>query len=300
MAKGSYSTNQILEWMGYFSKTMDVSPEKIKLLDICGKVKNVIPFVETHKRVLIFADESCGDLFYDFWEAGFGEYDMWYAVGIQEEGQVKHVKIKEAINRKITSPTVIFILNEKTRESYRIGMKNEMFSKGPIKYVGNEIRAVIMSLLGVDTQDTICLVDAESIAIEAAFVAGDGTIICVENDAGAKQTMEDNVKKFGVHNVKIIPDLNQESMDSIPVPRLSFIVANKHLEEDIERLLKKNPKMQFVIYTLELDILSGIKSLFAKYNIENMEVMQISVSKTDKNSVFVTQPSPWLITGEVL
>lgn len=300
MAKGSYSTEKILEWMGYFARTMEVSPEKIKLLDICGKVKNVIPFVETNKRVLIFADESYDDLFYEFWEAGFGEYDMWYAVGIQEEGQVKKVKIKEVINRKITSPTVIFILNENTRESYRIGMKNEMFSMGPIKYVGKEIRAVIMSLLGVDSQDTICLVDAESIAIEAAFVAGDGTIICVENDMGAKQTMEDNVKQFGVHNVKIIPDLNQESIDSIPVPRLSFIVANKHLEEDIARLIKKNPKMQFVIYTLELDILSGIKTLFEKYNIGNMEVMQITVSKTDKKSVFVTQPSPWLITGEVM
>ena len=300
MAKGSFSTNQILEWMGYFARTMEVSPEKIKLLDICGKMKNVIPFVETHKRVLIFADEMHEDLFYEFWEAGFGEYVMWYGVGLEEEGQVKRVKLKEVINRKITGPTVIFILNEKTRESYRIGMKNDMFSKGPIKYVGNEIRAVIMSLLGVDSQDTICLVDAESIAIEAAFVAGDGTIICVENDKGAKETMEDNVKQFGVHNVQIIPDLGQESMDSIPVPRLAFIVANKHLEEDIVRLLQKNPKMQFVIYTLELDILSGIKALFAKYNISNMEVMQITVSKTDKNSIFVTQPSPWLITGEVL
>lgn len=300
MAKGSYSTNQILSWMGYFADEMGVNPEKIKLLDICGRMKNVIPFIETNKRVLIFADELHEDLFYEFWEAGFGEYDMWYGVGLDEEGQVKKVKIKEVINRKITGPTVIFILNEKTRESYRIGMKNDMFSKGPIKYVGNEIRAVIMSLLGVDSQDTICLVDAESIAIEAAFVAGDGTIICVENDKGAKETMEDNVKQFGVHNVKIIPDLEQESMDSIPTPRLSFIVANKHLEEDIARLLKKNPKMQFVIYTLELDILSGVKELFNKYNISNMEVMQITVSKTDKNSIFVTEPSPWLITGEVL
>ena len=244
MAKGSYSAEQMLQWMGYFSKEMEVSPEKIKLLDICGKMKNVIPFIETHKRVIVFADETHEDIFYDFWEAGFGEYDMWYGVGIEEEGQVKHVKIKEVINRKLTGPTVIFILNENTRESYRIGMRNEMFSKGPIKYVGKEIRAVIMSLLGVDSQDTICLVDAESIAIEAAFVAGDGTIICVENDNGAKETMEDNVKQFGVHNVIIIPDLEPESMDSIPVPRLSFIVANKHLEEDIVRLIKKNPKMQ--------------------------------------------------------
>ncbi len=300
MAKGSYDTERMLAWMGYFSNLMNVSPEKIKMMDICGKQKNVLPSVETHKRNLIFADEEHSDLFYEMWEAGFGEYDMWYAVGIEEEGQVKQVKIKDVVGRKISAPTVIFILNENTRESYRIGMKNDMFSKGPIKYVGHEIRAMIMSMLDVDSQDTICLVDAESIAIEAAFIASDGTIICVENDNGAKETMEDNVKQFGVHNVRIIPDLDQESMDSIPVPRLSFIVANKHLEEDIQRLLKKNPKMQFVIYTLELNILSGIKDIFEKYNISNMEVTQITVSKTDKNSIFVTQPSPWLITGEVL
>ena len=300
MAKGCFNTNSILSWMGYFSQKMEVSPEKIKLLDICGRQKNVIPSVETHKRVLIFADETHEDLFYELWEVGFGELDMWYSTGVEVNALVKQCKIKDAINHKITEPTVIYVLNENTRESYRIGMKNEMFSKGTIKYVGNEIRAVIMSMLDVDNQDTICLVDAESIAIEAAFVAGDGTIICVENDEGAKLTMEDNVKQFGVHNVTIIPSLEPENIDKIPVPRLSFIVANKHLEEDIVRLLKKNPKMKFVIYTLEFDILSGIKALFEKYNISNMEVTQITVSKTDKKNMFVTQPSPWLITGEVL
>ena len=73
MAKGSYSAEQMLQGMGYFSKEMEVSPEKIKLLDICGKMKNVIPFIETHKRVIVFADETHEDIFYDFWEAGFGE-----------------------------------------------------------------------------------------------------------------------------------------------------------------------------------------------------------------------------------
>ena len=67
MAKGCYTTEDILNWMGYFSSKMEVSPEKIKLFDICGKMKNVIPFVETHKRVLVFADETHEDLFYDFW-----------------------------------------------------------------------------------------------------------------------------------------------------------------------------------------------------------------------------------------
>ena len=178
-------------------------------------------------------------------------------------------------------------------------MKNEFFSKGTVKYVGNEIRAVIMSILGVDTHDTIAIVSGETIVIESAIIASEGQIIAVEPNAQDLKTMEENINKFGIHNVTIIPDLSDESLEQIPVPRLSFIVATKYLEKDIERLLKKNPKMQFVIYTLELDVLSGIKQIFEKFNIQDMEVTQITISKTDKNSVFVTQPSPWLITGEI-
>ena len=110
--------------------------------------------------------------------------------------------------------------------------------------------------------------------------------------------MEENAAKFGVHNVEIVEGVDQEAWKKLPVPRLAFIVADKHLEENIAALLQKNPHMQFVVYTLELDTLSAIKPLFEKYGISNTEVMQISVSKTNHNNVFIAQPSPWLITGE--
>ena len=49
---------------------------------------------------------------------------------------------------------------------------------------------------------------------------------------------------------------------------------------------------------MDLDILSDIKYILEKHGINVTEVMQITVSKTDKNSIFVAQPSPWIITGE--
>ncbi len=293
-----YTNTAMLAWTGYFAEMMDISPEKIKLLNICQKKKNVIPSIESHKRIMVFADASHKNLCYEIWEAGLGECDIWYGTGIEPGSNIKTAKIKDMINSEIKEPTVFFILNENTRESYKIGIKNENFSRGPIHYVGSEIRAVIMSLLHVDAQDVICIVSGESIAIEAAIAASEGTIIAVEGDKGSQMAMEANVEKFGVHNVEIVSDLSRSSLSSLPTPRLAFIVATKNLEQDIQNLLAANPKMQFVIYTLELDILSGIKDLFQKYNIQNMEVLQISVSKLDSKSVFITQPSPWLITGE--
>ena len=280
-----YSTGAMLQWTGHFAEMMDISPEKIKLLNVCQKKKNVIPSIESHKRVLVFADSSHKSLFYDIWEAGLGDCDVWYGTGITPSDHIQTARIRDLINTEISEPTVIFILNENTRESYKIGIKNENFSRGPIHYVGSEIRAVIMSLLHVDAQDVIC-------------IASEGTIIAVEHDEASQAAMEENVEKFGVHNIEIVPDLSPSSLSTLPTPRLAFIVATKNLELHIQNLLALNPKMQFVIYTLELDILSGIKDIFERNKIHNMEVLQISVSKLDSKNVFVTQPAPWLITGE--
>lgn len=293
-----YSSSEMLAWVGNFADRMGVSPEKIKMLNICGKKKNVLPTIETHKRVMIFADESQQDLFYELWEGGYGELDMWIGRGVSAGDDVETCKVKEFMDKKITEPLVIFIINENTREASRYGIKNEFFSKGSVNYVGHEIRAVIMNMLSCDVGDTICIVSGESIAIEAAIEASEGTIIAVEPDERDMRSMQDNVSKFGVHNIEIIPNVTDENMAKVPVPRLAFIVASNRLEEEIKVLLKVNPKCQFIIYTLELDMVVSIKNIFAKYNINNTEVLQIAVSKTDKRSVMVAQPSPWMISGE--
>ena len=293
-----YNNGEMLAWVGNFADRMGVSPEKIKMLNICGKKKNVLPTIETHKRVMIFADESQPDLFYELWEGGYGEYDMWIGRGSQDNDEVETCKVKEFMDKKITEPIVIFIINENTREASRYGIRNEYFSKGSVNYVGHEIRAVIMNMLSCDVGDTICIVSGESIAIEAAIEASEGTIIAVEPDARDMRALQDNVSKFGVNNVEIIQELTKENIENLPGPRLAFIVASKRLEEEIKVLLEKNPNMQFIIYTLELDMVVSIKNIFAKYNIENTEVLQIAVSKSDKRSVMVAQPSPWMISGE--
>lgn len=294
-----YTSGEMLSWVGNFAERMNVSPEKIKMLNICGKKKNVLPTIETHKRVMIFADESQPELFYELWEGGYGDYDMWIGKGLSAEDAVETCKVKQFMDKKITGPVVIFIINENTREASRYGIKNEFFSKGSVNYVGHEIRAVIMNMLSCDVGDTICIVSGESIAIEAAIEASEGTIIAVEPDKRDMQSLQDNVSKFGVHNVEIISAISEETMADLPTPRLAFIVASKRLEEEIAALLAKNPKMQFIVYTLELDMVVSIKNIFAKYNIENTEVLQIAVSKSDKRSVMVAQPSPWMISGEV-
>ncbi|MCD8118736.1 MAG: Precorrin-6B methylase 2 [Lachnospiraceae bacterium] len=289
---------EMLSWLGYFSNRMDVSPENIHIMNICQKMKNVIPLIEAHRRVLIFACEKNRELLFQLWEAGMGGLRVWYGFGAAPGGEVREADVKSIVGLEIAGPVVFFFDNETTRESYRIGIKNENFSRGPIRYVGSEIRAVIMSMLDVDRQDVICIVNGESIVIEAAIAAASGTIIAVEPDSGSEQSMRENAAKFGVHNVEIISNLVPGALDDLPTPRLAFLVASDHTEAEIEVLLQKNSHMQFIIYTLELDVVSNMKNIFDRFGIRNMDVMQIMVSKTNRHNMFVTQPVPWLISGE--
>lgn len=290
---------QMLAWLGHISNVMDISPEKVKMLYACGKRRNILSTIATHKRILIFADASRKDMLYKCWEAGYGEYDLWYGVGT-EPTEMKKSTIQDMMDYEIAEPIVFYIVNEDTRQSMIFGMKNENFSAGSVRYVGHEIRAVIMNKLELDVSDTVTIVSGESIVIEAAFMAYEGLVIAVERDKESLRSMEENVAKFGVHNVEIVSDVTPELYENFYTPRLAFIVATKrNIESDIINFLKINPNMKFVIYTLELDILADIKYLLNKYGVEVTEVMQISVSKTNSNSEFVAQPSPWIISAEV-
>lgn len=296
--KVRFSTSQMLKWMEYVADMRQVSPEKIKLLNTCGKRRNVLATIATHKMILIFADDTHSNILYKCWEAGYGDYEMYFGIGY-EPGEMKHCKVSDLMTDPISGPTVIFIVNENTRESMIFGMKNENFSMGTVKYVGHEIRSVIMNKLELDVSDVALLVNAESISIEASMVAYEGVIIAGERDKGSLRTMEENVSKFGVHNIEIISDLEEETLKKLPTPRVAFIVAQKeNLENDIKTLLAVNHNIKFIFYTLELDILADIKYILEKNGVDVTEVMQITVSKTDRNSVFVAQPAPWIISGE--
>ena len=288
-----FDNERKMAWMRYFSEKTALDVEALKLIDVSVKNKNLIPAVEANRVVLAFAGETRPTLFYDMWNA----CDVWLKEGLDPEGEVSSCKVSSCIDRGIAGPTVLLIVNEQADSAYKIGLQNKRFSKGSVRYVAHEIRAVIMSMLEVRSHDTICIISGESIAVEAAMSASEGAVIAVEYDESDRDSMEENVSKFGLNNVLIVPDTNPETLEMLPVPTTAFIVATEKLEGELRALLARNPKMRIIIYTLELNILAQIPALFEKYRIGNMEALQISVSKLRANGMFETKPVPWIISG---
>ena len=153
-----FTNEKILSWLQYYAKNTPVDLERVKMPDITKKNKNVIPTVESHKVTLVFTQAGDPDIFYRMWNAGLGDCDVWYNEGSEPEGLIKNDKLKDMINRGINASAGMLIFNRNARNTYKIGMDNENFRRGSVRYVGSEIRAVILNKMQVERQDSICVI----------------------------------------------------------------------------------------------------------------------------------------------
>ncbi len=298
MENQMFNNSHILAWLQYFSDNAPVDLEKVKLLDITRKNKNLIPTVESHSAVLVFTEAGHPDIFYRMWDAGLGECTVWYNEGSEPSGPIKHDLLKDMINRGINSSAGMLVLNPNARSTYKIGMHNSNFSRGSIHYVGSEIRAVILNKMHISLGDTVCVISGESIAVESAILASEGTVIAVEYNQHDRSTMEENAHKFGLNNISIIDHVDDQTMKGLPVPELTFLVASASMEQEIQCMLRLNPHMEFVIYTLDFRCAASLPTLFEQYGIGETEVIQISVSKLGPKNTFRQEPAPWIVCGK--
>jgi len=292
-----FTNEVILSWLRYFSQNVDINLAKLKMLDMTGRNKNLIPAVMSNRAVLVFVDAGHPDIFYDMWNAELGDCVIWYNEGSEPIGEIKHDKVSDMINRGINYSAAMLILNPNAATNYQIGIDNSRFACGSVQYVCREARAVIMSKLNLGDQDNICIISGESIAVEAAMIAAEGSIIAVEYDRRDRNTMECNVEKFGLSNVIIVDSLENGILDKLPVPDIAFIVASPKIGSEIKSLLAVNPVMDFVIYTYDFETLTSLPALFQENGLERTEAVLIEVSRVNSKNMIEPFPAPWLISA---
>ena len=297
MKQQIFTNEVILSWLQYYAKNTTLDLEHVKIIDITKKNKNVIPTVEAHKTTMVFTNAGIDDIFYRLWNAGLGECEVWYNEGSDPSGEILHQKVKEMIDRGINASAGMLILNPNARNTAKIGLSNEMFQRGSIHYVGSEIRAVILNKMMVAPQDDICVIGGESITIETALMAPEGSVIAVEYSQADRVTLEDNVAHFDLHNVKIIDHVDAETMKDCPVPSLVFLVASASTNQELSYLKSLNPGIKVVLYTLDFKVAATMKDTLEAMGFTDIDTIQISVSKLGSNNTFKQEPAPWIITA---
>jgi len=297
MEKKLFTNTNIISWLQYFSANTDLDLEHVKILDITKKNKNLIPSVEAHRCVLVFTEAGNMDIFYKMWDVGLGDCEIIYNEGDKPEGEIKRNLVREMIDRGINASAGMIVLNPNARSTIKFGMDNKKFASGSVKYVGSEIRSVLLSKMRIHEGKNLCVISGESIAVEAAMMCGDGQVVAVEYRERDRETMEENVNQFGLQNVAIVDHVGEDTFKDLAIPDTTMLVASASLEQELEFLTGLNPDMDFVIYTLDFRAAATMRDILEKYGLNDITVIQIAVSKLTSKNVFENQPAPWIISA---
>ncbi len=298
MEPSIFTNDIILAWLRYFAEHVDISLASVRMLDITGRNKNLIPTVMSNRVVLVLTDAGHPDIFYEMWTDDLGNCEVWYNEGSDPTGPIKHDKLSDMIDRGINASAAMLIINPNAATNTPVGIENSRFSPGSIHYVCREVRAVIMNKLNVGDRDNVCVISGESIAVEAALIACEGSVVAVEYDHRDRDTMKENIDKFGLANVTIVESLNNGWPAGIPAPDLAFIVASPRIEDEIKSLLALNPAMRFVFYSLDFEILASLPAIIRRNGLERTEAIHIAVSWVNSKNMAESYPAPWLISAQ--
>lgn len=298
MSKQLFSNDHIISWLQYFSANTDIDLEHVKILDITRKNKNLIPTVEAHRCTLVFTEAGDQDIFYRMWSVGLGECEVIYNEGSEPVGEIKRKLVADMIDRGINASAGMIVLNPNARSVIKFGMDNKNFATGSVKYVGSEIRSVILSKMQVAENKNYCVISGESIAVETAMLCGEGSVIAVEYNESDRETLEENVGKFGLKNISIVDHVDAKTMKDLPVPDCTMLVASASMEQEISYLTQINPNMEFVIYTLDFRVAASMRDILARFGMNEVNIIQISVSKLNSKNLFESQPAPWIISAK--
>ena len=104
------------------------------------------------------------------------------------------------------------------------------------------------------------------------------------------------MEQFGINNVTIIDHVDEETMKGLPVPDVTMLVASASMEKEIETMLKLNPNMEFVIYTLDFVLAASLIDYCRKFCETEPNIIQIAVSRVNFRHNYEQQPAPWIIT----
>lgn len=296
MGNEMFNNKEVIAWLQYFADNTDVDLEHVKILDITRKNKNIIPTVEAHRSVLVFTEAGHADIFYRMYNVGLGDCTVIYNDGSDPSGPIKKSSVSEMIDRGINASAGMLILNPTARTTFKFGMDNQSFAKGSVHYVGSEIRAVLLSKMQMGEGKNACIISGESIAIESAIMDGEASIIAVEYNGNDRRAMEENIEQFGLNNITIIDHVDEESLKDLDVPEVTMLVASASMEQEMSCLLKLNPKMEFIIYTLDFTVAASMPQICKKLGMGDPEIVQLTVSKLTRKHTFQTEPAPWIIS----
>ena len=235
--------------------------------------RNRLTFFLTGKNTELLADRLI--------DAGFGGITLHVGEDLGSPQQkVFSCTAEELRGMELSSLTVVAAENPDADSRVRTGIPDDCFTRGDVPMTKAEVRAVIMSKLGIRPEQTCADIGAGtgSCTVEMALAAWKGRVYAVDPEPEAVSLIKQNCRAFHIGNVEAVQGLAPEDIKDWPPLDAVFVGGSKgSMKEIFDVVLGKNPKARIVTSAIVIQTVSDALSAFSAHGIVP-EVVQISAA----------------------
>ena len=293
--------------VSYFLNRLGVSRDRTVVISLHGQQENVISLLREHEKVCVLLGEP-GQIAQISRELlAFDMKKVTITVGERlsySEERIISGSPADFQAQEFDALSVALFENPKARKPVVCaGIPDEGFLREKVPMTKEEIRTLSVSKLRL-TEDSILYdvgAGTGSISVEAARLCKKGRVYAIEKNSQAVELIRQNRKLFQVENLEVIWGTAPKCLDDLSVPTHAFIGGSSgKLTEIIDRIMKKNPKVRFVINAATLETISEIERLAKIYSdLRKMEIIQVNVARSKRlgNYHFMEAENPVMIVS---
>ena len=276
--------------VSYLASCIGESYHDARICSMHGKeIVNLAEIIRTEKKTFLLMSgvKDVRRLGQMLSEAGLN--DCVVVAGYQlsyPEQKIRELSPEECRTLEQEGLYICLIKNPRAAAGYAVhGMADAEFIRGKVPMTKAEVREVSICKMRLRTDSVLYDIGGGtgSVSIEVAGLSENITVYTIEQKEEAFALIEENKKKSGLENIKVIRGAAPEAMQDLPVPTHAFIGGSGgKLKEILNVLYQKNPKMRVVINAISLETISELNMILEEYPVQNEEIIQIQVNRTKK------------------
>lgn len=270
----------------YLCGKLQTAWEDVCLKSVHGRAANLIGAVRSHAKTfaILGTANRIGELCRELQEYGLSHVRVHIGerLGYADE-KITSGSPKELENGNYDSLCAALIENPSFAGGVPAYLEDEAFLRGKAPMTKSEVRSLSVARLRLTKDAVIYDVGAGtgSVSVEMALRAADGTVYAVERKEEACALIEENKRRFGTPNVRVVHGPAPEALADLPAPTHAFLGGSGgNLREIMECLLAKNPGIRMVVNTVTLETIGEVMDCLKTLPVREEEILSVTAAKS--------------------
>lgn len=291
--------------MQYFCAKIGVPYDDVHIVSLHGRSGCLLGAVSYHQRVFALTGgaHTAQSICQELTEAGLGGITVHLGENLGAPEERIETLSAQALAQKRCGDLAVVLIEHPAAADAHAPVFDAMLVRGDTPMTKEEVRWVSVNKLKVCEGDVIWDVGAGtgSVALELARKASDGLVYAIERSAGAVALLEENRRRLGGYNVKIVAGLAPEALESLPPPHAVFVGGSGGNLRQILRVVKeKNACARVVVTAIALETQHEALTALNEIGFTQVEVVQLAAArgkKTGRYTMMTANNPVFILSG---